>query len=239
MGAIGGVDAALLPTHQDPSPMAGSAVSCRPHPRQEPSALARTLGSVRRGAGQPALLPRRIRHPQPGMPRPGPGPRARQGWLRSNGRSRNPCRQSAPDRPGAAESRAEQYPGSAAPRHPPRRLTAAGRANAVGMRPGLGRGSLPMAEDRRQPRNSCETGPQPLIHGARGRIPRRAPGPETSRRVQNPVFWQRQYNFPFNQLLGYSQRRASGGFRVRGAGAGSRARQARRETRGKWRPART
>ena len=30
--------------------MAGSAVSCRPHPRQEPSALARTLGSVRRGA---------------------------------------------------------------------------------------------------------------------------------------------------------------------------------------------
>ena len=36
--------------------MAGSAVSCRPHPRQEPSALARTLGSVRRGAGQPALL---------------------------------------------------------------------------------------------------------------------------------------------------------------------------------------
>ena len=39
--------------------MAGSAVSCRPHPRQEPSALARTLGSVRRGAGQPALLPRR------------------------------------------------------------------------------------------------------------------------------------------------------------------------------------
>ena len=57
MGAIGGVDAALLPTNQDPAPMAGSAVSCRPHPRQEPSALTRTLGSVRRGA--PALLPRR------------------------------------------------------------------------------------------------------------------------------------------------------------------------------------
>ncbi len=61
MGAIGGVDAALLPTNQDPAPMAGSAVSCRPHPRQEPSALTRTLGSVRRGAGQPALLPRRQR----------------------------------------------------------------------------------------------------------------------------------------------------------------------------------
>ena len=61
MGAIGGVDAALLPTNQDPAPMAGSAVSCRPHPRQEPSALTRTLGSVRRGAGQPALLPRRRR----------------------------------------------------------------------------------------------------------------------------------------------------------------------------------
>ena len=66
MGAIGGVDAALLPTNQDPAPMAGSAVSCRPHPRQEPSALTRTLGSVRRGAGQPALLPRRS--PAMGIP---------------------------------------------------------------------------------------------------------------------------------------------------------------------------
>ena len=50
-------------------------------------------------------------------------------------------------------------------------------------------GPLLMAEDRRHPRHSYETGHQPLIHGARGQIPRRAPGPETSRRVQNPLFW--------------------------------------------------
>ena len=49
-------------------------------------------------------------------------------------------------------------------------------------------GPLLMAEDRRHPRHSHETGHQPLIHGARGQIPRRAPGPETSRRVQNPLF---------------------------------------------------
>ena len=106
-----------------------------------------------------------IRHPQPGMPRPGPGPRARQGWLRSNGRSHNPYRQFAPDRPGAAESRAGEAPQSAAPRHPPRRLTAASRANAVGVRPGPGRGPVLTAEDRRHPRHSCETSHQPLIHG--------------------------------------------------------------------------
>ena len=61
------------------------------------------------------------------------------------------------------------------------------------MRPGPGRGPVLMAEDRRHPRHSRETRPQPLIHGARGRIPRRAPGPETSRRVQNPEFLHRHY----------------------------------------------
>ncbi len=54
-------------------------------------------------------------------------------------------------------------------------------------------GALLMAEDRRHPRHSYETGHQPLIHGARVQIPRRAPGPETSRRVQNPVFWHGHY----------------------------------------------
>ena len=47
-----------------------------------------------------------------------------------------------------------------------------------------------------EPRHSHETGHQPLIHGASGRIPRRAPGPETSRRVQNPLFWHGHYIIP-------------------------------------------